>query len=403
MQIDITPELIEKLVGVLASTEHGELAIPATNALLAAPRLALHPLIREQIYSILQRDPRVDVRQRLALALEAAGDPQGLGHFIYCVLAFHPILGADQRKQHGWGWRIGQADKLQEEHIQLLVEDMLEHGTFHAPTLAFARGQSLVSSMRGALAREPKIARYAAYVLAFHGDDSGREILKKWVYEHAQYPQAPLEALLALADNDALSFVEPFCDLGHPLYQESNPYRATAEYLIRPQLQTRLSLLTANSFNEKIAVIDREYLTSLEEITIYNRDFTKQERDISPIKILRCSKGTKFLSTYLAECCGREITEYLCMRHWAALENLFQQEDLNYENMLDWEFVWAATISQQNPSEGISRTGLRADDKHYYGGLPVHIRYERYDYLVAGTDWIRFPLRYRWHPNVLPV
>ena len=403
MKIDITPELIEKLAGVLASTEQGELAVPATNALLAAPQLTLHPLIREQIYSVLHRDPRVDVRQRLALALDAAGDPRGLDHFIYCVLAFHPILGIDQRKQHGWGWRIGQADRLQEEHIHLLVLDMLEHGTFHAPTLAFANGQSLISSMREALSLEPRSARYAAYVLAFHGDDSGREILKKWVHEQAQYPQAPLEALLALADHDALSFVEPFCDPGHTLYQKTNPHHVGATNRILASVKIRFSLLTADGFNEKIAVIDHEYLTRLDEITIYNPDFSKQERKITPaINILgNYSKNTKELTTFLAETCNQEVTEYLCMRQWGVLENLFHREQLTYENMLDGDFLWVATVAQRRPLEGISRTGLRPEDKPYYGDLPVRIRYEHYDYLLAATDWIRFPIRYRWYPSVL--
>jgi hypothetical protein len=159
-------------------------------------------------------------------------------------------------------------------------------------------------------------------------------------------------------------------------------------------------LLTANSFNQKIAVIDHQYLKKLKEITTYNSDFSRSKRNILPaVNIL---SSYKELSTILAETCHADVTEYLCMRQWTALERLFDQEKLTYENMLDWEldgFIGRLT----GRSSGISRTGLRPDDKHYYGDLPVHIRYQRYDYLLAGTDWIRFPLRYRWHPNVLPA
>lgn len=400
MQLEISLDLIDKLASVLATTEQGELAVPATNLLDAAPQLGLHPLIREQIHSILQRDARVDIRQRLSLALDAAGDPRGLDHFIYCVLAYHPHLGIDQRSQHGWGWTVREPEKLNGQHIQLLVEDMLVHGTFHAPTLAFARGERLLELMRGALSLDTRSARYAAYVLAFHGDDSGRGVLKEWVLEHAQYPQAPLEALLALADKDALSFVEPFCDSSHPIYREGNPYGSRAAHWILPSIQTRFLLLTATGFNEKIAVIDRQYLKDVEEITTYNSDLSRLRRNISPAVGMLFSY--KELATILAETCPPEITEYLCMRQWTALERLFDQEKLTYENMLDWEldgFIGYLTGRRC----GISRTGLRPDDKHYYGDLPVHIRYERYDYLLAGTDWIRFPLRHRWYPSVLPA
>lgn len=342
-------------------------------------------------------------REGCAKILDYIGDSHGVDHLVYNSLLYHPLLKWNQEKAKGWGHNaVRVADKLNDKQVQLLIDDMIEHQICHAPTLAYAKTDNIVPAMLELLDKELKLQRFAAYVLAYHGNNQGALILKGWA-ESSSYPHMPLEALSQLPGDQWMEFLQPFSNPNHPIYTKANErYRYAVLANVLPSIRLRLALKKVTGLHDKADLLTAEYGRLLQTIEIYagNKQGNKITREvIPPVNVLNVfNKNTMpvsrlLLHDILIDLADQSLQIHLAKKQRKAVLNLIERADLHFENLLDASLRELSGVMRRGAVGGLRSTGFLNKDKHWQNLFKIH--YDTEDYLNVSTDWILNPLRYR--------
>lgn len=376
--------------------QNREIDIGLINLLAAIPELVKQENMVDALSNGLMTLSLVRERSRCAEILTNLNVSLGVDHLVYNNLTVHPLLKCRQEGEHGWGAPIHRyAEKLNEKHTQLLIDDMVENEVFHGLALAYARTENIAPAMRGLLAGSNlNLRRYAAFVLAYHGDTSGAEYLKDWA-NNTVYPKYPLEALLRFPDKDWLEFLTSFPKLEHPIHETGSWLKS----LVHPLLRIRLTLKQISDPKERADFIFSEYGRHIDKVEVYNSCAgDKVTKTIEPAAFLldhynkAIPPSLIVAQNILRELGDHELQVILAERQKEEVKKLINRGGLSFNNLLDASLPKLYTVMHgMNWIRNLHPTGCLDKDQCYYC-VPVKIHYDLDDYITSSTDWIINPL-----------
>jgi hypothetical protein len=363
------------------------------NLLLAIPELAKEESVRNSLLSALNTHP-VGFRLMCAEVLEAIDDPLGLDHLVYNSLSYHPLLKDNQTytiKREYVASRV--ANRFNDKHIELFIEDAIKTKGFHGSTLAHASSDMIVPKMLELLKSDWELRCFASYVLAYHGYDTGANILMDWALS-SSYPFMPLRALMKLSDNKVIDFVDSF--ISSRMDTTDNKLKS---FVLTP-LSFNLALKKLTTTDEKENFLRSEYECRFDTIEIYNKehDGSKVTRKVEPFVMLlsEFNKDIATKSLFLLQDILTDESEMfrklLADKQQTAIKQLFKNANLCFDDILDARLKYFSGCISTNRLRGIHFTGFLEKDISFYK-VPVKIYYDMDDYLNFSIEWILNPLR----------